>query len=66
MEPDVFVQAMRTFVTRLVGVYCATLAHICIIVRFFSMFLPFSSHAPLALTIHLLFLFFFFLCYISF
>jgi len=58
VEPDVFVQAMRTFVTRLVGVYFETLAHVCIIVRFFSMVLPSPSHAPLALTIRLLFLFF--------
>jgi hypothetical protein len=59
VEPAVFVQSMRTFVARLVGIYCETLAHVCMIVRCFSMFLPFLSHAPLALTIRLLFLFFF-------
>lgn len=40
MDPTFFVQTMRTFVTRLVGVYHETLAHICIIVRPYLMFTP--------------------------
>jgi hypothetical protein len=56
VEPALFVQTMRTFVTRLMGVYHETLAHICIIVRSFMMFplFEFPSHVSPTLTIRLL------------
>ena len=51
VEPAFFVEAMRAFVTRLVEVYHETLAHICILVRCFLIFLscfeiPFLVAAP--------------------
>jgi len=38
MKATLFVQTMRTFVTRLAEIYHETLAHICVIVRSFYHF----------------------------
>jgi hypothetical protein len=54
VDPALFAQTMRTFVTRLVDVYHETLTHICIIVRSYMMFTPTVTFAPPASTICLI------------